>query len=97
MPFLRFCAARKEKDQGRHDRRPWSECAVEVEGTASALGSCESQADVDQGVAYNAKSHPTPNAFGSLVATSIESVSSLQEADAAFGPGAPLLGVAEPP
>jgi hypothetical protein len=62
----------------------------------SLAGSGESAADVDQLVADDAQTDPTLHAGLSFVATAIQSVASLEQTDAAFASGAPLLCVAEP-
>ena len=56
----------------------------------------QSKAEVDEVVADHAESYPTPDPGLTLVATSIQTVASLQQADASFGAGAPLLAIAEP-
>ena len=57
---------------------------------------CQSDADIDQVVGDDAKSDPSLDAGGPLVATSVQAVAALEQADAPLAAGAPLLRAAEP-
>ena len=53
-------------------------------------------ADIDEIVGDDAEPDPAVDADITSIAASIETVSPLDHADPAFGPGAPFLAVAEP-
>jgi hypothetical protein len=52
-------------------------------------------ADVDEVVGDDAEANPESHAGGAFVATAVQPVSPLQQADAALGAAAPLLRVAD--
>ena len=82
----------RERTYERRDR--WRES-----GLSLSLGFRRSEkdmADVDQVVGDNPKPDKTPHAIGSFVAAAMESMTSLQDADAAFTTGAPFLSLLEP-
>ena len=51
---------------------------------------------IDEVVGDDAKADPALHSGKAFVATSIQSVSSLDDTNAAFAPGAPFLAVSEP-
>lgn len=52
--------------------------------------------EVDQVVGDDAEADPALHARETFVATAVQAVAALEQTDAAFTAGAPLLGVAEP-
>ena len=56
----------------------------------------ECVAEIDEVVGDDAEADPTLHAIGALVTTSVQPMTSLQEADPTLAPGSPFLGTAEP-